>query len=85
MSQRTLREVRYGSGDPRGGPVRVEGLSGRFVTGRGTLGEARDGLGSLEEVWDGSRDLRGRPLLVAGPLGRFETGLRILGEVCYGF
>ena len=39
----TLEEVRDGSGDPRGGPGRVGGPSGMFVTSRETHGEVRDG------------------------------------------
>ena len=47
----TAGEVRDGSGDPRGGPGRVEGPSGRSGTGRRTHGE----------VLHGSGDYRGGP------------------------
>ena len=45
MGHWTLREVRDGSGDSQRGPRRVGGPSGRYRTGRVTLGEVRDGLG----------------------------------------
>ena len=71
----TLREVRNGSGDLLAGSRRVRGPSGwcgtsrgtlgMFVTGQGTHGEIRDGLGrcgtgreTLEKVLDGSVDPR---------------------------
>ena len=44
MGQGTLGEIRTKSGDPRGGPGLVRGPSGRFGTGRGTIGEVRNGL-----------------------------------------
>ena len=53
----TLREVWKGLGDPRGGPEwvgdcwvgpgRVGKPSGRFGTGRGTIGEVRNGSETL--------------------------------------
>ena len=64
MVRLTLGEVRDGSGDPRGGPGRVEGPSGSSGTGRGTLGE----------VWDGSRDPRGVPEMGRGTLGEVRDG-----------
>ena len=57
-------EIRDGSADPRGGPGRVGGPSGRYETGRGTIGEIRDGSwhtlggsGLVGEVRDGLRTL----------------------------
>ena len=41
--RRTIIEVWEESGDPRGGPGRVGGLSRRCGTDRWTLGEVRDG------------------------------------------
>ena len=38
MGEKTFGEVLNGLEDPWGGPRRVWGLSGRFGTGRGTLG-----------------------------------------------
>ena len=38
----TLGKVRDGSGDPRKGPRRVGGPTGRSGTGRGILGEVRE-------------------------------------------
>ena len=52
----TIGEVWDGSGDPQGGPGRVEGPSGRFGTGWGTLEEVRTGRGTLEVVRDGLGD-----------------------------
>ena len=60
-----------GSGDPRGSPGQVEGASGRFDRGWGTLGEGRDGL----------VDPRRGPGRVGGPSGRSGTGWENLGEV----
>ena len=60
----TLGEVRDGSGDPRGGPGRVEGPSGWYGQGRGTLGE----------VWDELGEHRGGPGRVGRPSRRFGTG-----------
>ena len=64
-----------------GGAGRVGGLSGRFKTGRRTLGEIRDGLGmsgtgggTLGEVRDWSGDTPGGPGRVGGPSGRYGTG-----------
>ena len=54
----TLREVRDGSGDARGGTGRVGGLSEKSGTGCGTLGEDWE---TLREVRDGSGDPRGGP------------------------
>ena len=39
----TLKEVCDWSGDPRGGPGRVEGHSGRSRAYLGTLGEVQEG------------------------------------------
>ena len=69
----TLSEVRDGSRDPWEGSGRVKGPlekvwdrlgqiggpSERSETGRGTLGEVRDGSGTYGEVRDGSGDPRG--------------------------
>ena len=44
--------VRDVSGDPRGGKGPVRRPSGRSGTGRGTLPEVRDELGTLREVRD---------------------------------
>ena len=49
-SRGNFLEVRDGSGEPRGGPGRVEGLSGRSGTGRVNLEEVRDGS---EDYWGG--------------------------------
>ena len=43
----TLGEVREGSGDPWGGPGRVERPSWRSGTGQGSLGEAGTGRGTF--------------------------------------
>ena len=76
--QGTLGEVWDGSGDPREGPGRVGGPSGRSrkpsvrsSTGRRTLWEVRKNLG---EVQDGSREPRGGPGRVGEPSGRSEMG-----------
>ena len=47
----------------------------------GTLGEVRDGLGTLPEVQNGSRDPRGGLGWVGGPTGRSGTRRGTLGEV----
>ena len=70
MGQGTLEEVWDGSGDPRDGPGRVEGLTGRFMTGQGTIGKVRD--------W--SRVSRGGPERVEGLSGRSGTGRWTLGR-----
>ena len=59
MCRVTFREVRDGSENPRRGPGRVGGKSGRFGMGRETLGEVRDG----------SEVSRGGPIRVGGPAG----------------
>ena len=51
MGRGTLSEVLDGSGDPRGGPGRVGGPSGRSVSG----------WGILEVVREGSEDPQGGP------------------------
>ena len=80
----TIGKVRDVSGDRQGGPGglfnhwggpgRVGEPSGRFGTGRRTLGE----------VWDGSEHPLGGPGRVVGPLGRSGTGRRTLGVVRNG-
>ena len=82
--QRTIREFRDETGDPRGGPGRVllpscksrtgRGPSQRTRTGRGTLGEVKDVLVTLGEVRDGSRD-------PWGSLGRVGDSPECLGRV----
>ena len=70
-----LGEVWDGSGDPRKGPGRVVGTTGRSETGLGTLGVVRE---TLEEF-------RGTLGKVRGPLGKERRTLRevlgTLGEV----
>ena len=61
----TLKEVWDRSRDPRGGPGRVGGPSGRCGTGRRLLGRSRMGQGTLGEV----RDWMGRSGTVRGTLG----------------
>ena len=75
----TFGEVWGGSEDPRRGPervggpsvgpARVGGHSGRFGTGRGTIGEVRDGSGDAQGVL-------GR---VGGHSGRFVTSRGTFG------
>ena len=48
----TLGDFWNGLGDARGGPRRVGGLSVKFGTGRGTIGEVRTGRETLREVRD---------------------------------
>ena len=57
MGRVNLGEVLDGSGDPRGGPIRVEGSSCESWTC----------LGTLKKVSDGSGDPRGGPGRVGGP------------------
>ena len=64
MGQRTINEVRDWLGDPRGGPGRVGGPTGRSGTGLRTYGEVRDELG---DPWEGLGQ-------VGGPSGRSGTG-----------
>ena len=64
MSQGTHGVVRDGSSDSRGGTERVEGPSERSGTGRGTLGEVRDG-----------RETRGRSAMGCGILVEVQDGL----------
>ena len=64
-------EDRDGTGDPQGGPGRVEGPFGRSRKGRGTLGEVRDGLG----------DPREGPGRAVEPSVRFGMGQGTLGDV----
>ena len=61
--------VWHGSWDHWGGSGRVEVPSGRFGTGRGTLGEVHDGSGNR----------RGGLRRVKRPLGRSRTGWGTLG------
>ena len=61
----TLGEVRDGEGDPRGGPRRVGGPSGRYGMARETLGKVRDGS---EDPWGG-----------LGQVVRCGTGRQTLG------
>ena len=79
-------------GDNRGGQGRVEGPSGRFETGRGTLGEVQDeslefwvGPGRVERLSGRSDMNRGTLGKVhdgwGDPLGRFGTGQGTLKEV----
>ena len=71
MGQGSLRFLRDGSGEPRGGQGRVKGASGWSGTGRGILGKVRVGSG----------EPRGGPGLVGGASGRSETGRGSIGEV----
>ena len=50
-----------GSWDTLGGPGRVGGPIGRSGTGRGTLGEVRNGSGMHLELQDESGEPRGGP------------------------
>ena len=59
----TLEEVRDWSRDLRRGTKWVGRSSGRFGTGRGTLGEVRDGLGPSWRSGTGQ-----------GTLGKFRDG-----------
>ena len=61
-----LTQVWHGSGDPRGRLRQVGGSSRKSVTGRGTVGKVRDGLG----------DTCGGPGLVGGPYWVSEMGRR---------
>ena len=56
MGRWTHKKVRDGSGDPRGGPELVGGLSRSSGTGRGTLGDVWCGLWTLREVRYGLGD-----------------------------
>ena len=59
MGRQFLQKVQYGSGDPQGGPRRVEGRSGRSWTVGGPSGTSRMGRGSLRVVQDVSEDRLG--------------------------
>ena len=63
----TIGEVRNGSGDPRGGPGLVMGLTGRSGTCWGLSMRFGTGRGALGEVRDGSEDPRGGLGRVGGP------------------
>ena len=76
----TIGKIRDGSGDPLGGPRRVERTSGRSGTGRGNLGEVRYGSGTLGKVLYGSWDPRRGRGRVGGPNRRSGTGWGTLGE-----
>ena len=71
MGRGTFGEIRDGSGDPRGGPVRVGGPSRRSGSDWGTRWEVRDGSG----------DPRGGPGRVGGLSRRSGTGQGTLWEV----
>ena len=77
----TLGMVRDGSEDPREGPGRGRGPSGRSGTGLRTLGAVRDRSGHTQKVRDGSGYSPEGTGWVWGLLGRSETGLGTLGEV----
>ena len=70
----TFLEVQDGSGEPRGGPGRVEGPWRKSGMGQGTLPEVRDGLGDppVGLGW------------VGGPSGKSGTGRGTQGEVWNG-
>ena len=74
MGRGTHGEVWDRSRDPRGGPGRVGGNSGRSGTCRGTIVKVQDRLG----------DPRGGPGLVGGPWESSVTGRWTLGVVRNG-
>ena len=76
-----ISKVQDGLGEHREGAGRLGGTSSRSKTGRGNLGEVRDGLSYLWGVQDDSQDPRNGPGYVGGPSGRSGTGLGTLGEV----
>ena len=80
----TLREVRDGSGDPWGGPERVERPSGRSRSGRRTWGRFATGWETVGEDRDRSRDSRRGPGRAGGHSGRSGTGRGFIGEVWDG-
>ena len=53
MGRGTLGEVQDGSGDPRGGPERIGGLSGTFGTGQEASEKSGTSHRTLREVRDG--------------------------------
>ena len=71
-----LREIRDGSGDPRGDVGQDgassgrswtgRGPSGRFGTGWGSLGEVQTGRWTFGEVWNGSFNPQGGSGRVGG-------------------
>ena len=74
MGRETFVEVRDGSLDSRGGPGRFVGLSGRFETGRETLGEVRNRLRYPRVIRDGSGVPTGRSRMGRGTLELIRDG-----------